>query len=139
MSQWSPHSTAFLDLTGSRDSLRPPNAPLEDLASAHIGIAPLPDNPFTRGKCGLKILQYMAAGLPVVASPVGVNADLVRDGVSGYTANDVDQWVDAILRLVADPDLRTRMGEEGRRTCLAEYTLERVFEKLSATLSDIHG
>ena len=105
------------------------------LASSHIGIAPLPDNAFTRGKCGLKILQYMAAGLPVVASPVGVNAELVRADVTGYTAQTDEEWAAAIQRLAADPDLRERQGEEGRRICLQHYTHERVFEQLQHALS----
>lgn len=106
------------------------------LASAHVGIAPLPDNPFTRGKCGLKILQYMAAGLPVIASPVGVNADLVQPEVNGYTVTDDDGWLAAIQKLAADAALRQRMGEQGREVCTAHYTLETVFEKMTASLSE---
>lgn len=109
------------------------------LASAHVGIAPLPDNPFTRGKCGLKILQYMAAGLPVIASPVGVNADLVEPEVTGYTAVDDDGWLAAIEKLAADGDERQRMGEEGRRRCIAHYTLDTVFKKMIDSLSETHA
>lgn len=105
------------------------------LAASHIGVAPLPDNAFTRGKCGLKILQYMAAGLPVVASPVGVNAELVRADVTGYTAHTDDEWVSAIQCLAADRSLRERQGEEGRRICLQHYTHERVFQQLQHALS----
>ena len=107
----------------------------EALASSHIGIAPLPDNAFTRGKCGLKILQYMAAGLPVVASPVGVNAELVKTDVTGYTARSDDEWVSAIQRLAVDRDLRERQGDNGRRICLQHYTHERVFQQLQHALS----
>jgi glycosyltransferase involved in cell wall biosynthesis len=106
------------------------------LASSHIGIAPLPDNEFTRGKCGLKILQYMAAGLPVVASPVGVNADLVQADVTGYTARTDDEWINAIERLASDPRLRERLGEEGRRICQQHYVHERVFQQLQHALSN---
>ena len=109
------------------------------LAASHIGIAPLPDNPFTRGKCGLKILQYMAAGLPVIASPVGINAELVHDGVSGYTAVGDDGWVAAIERLATDPPLRRRLGEQAREVCRRHYTVERVFERLNDSLSDTHA
>ena len=100
------------------------------LASSHIGIAPLPDNLFTRGKCGLKILQYMASGLPVIASPVGVNAELVQDDVTGYTAISDDQWVAAIQRLANDSELRRRMGEQGRHLCNKQYALSKVFHLL---------
>lgn len=106
------------------------------LATSHIGIAPLPDNPFTRGKCGLKILQYMAAGLPVIASPVGVNAEMVQDGINGYTAASDDEWVAAIERLAADPEMRRRYGERARRICREQFTMARVFDKLQQSLSD---
>lgn len=110
----------------------------EALASSHIGIAPLPDNTFTRGKCGLKILQYMAAGLPVIASPVGVNADLVRDDVTGYTAVEESDWIVAIQRLAADAGRRKCLGEEGRRICNEYFTFDRVFQRLIASLSNKH-
>ena len=84
-----------------------------DLITSDIGLAPLPDDRFTRGKCGFKILQYAAAGLPVVASPVGVNAEYVRDGVTGFHAINTSQWVDKISKLIENPELRKRMGQEG--------------------------
>lgn len=83
-----------------------------DLVTSDIGLAPLPDNRFTRGKCGFKILQYAAAGLPVVASPVGVNSNYVRDNVNGFIAADLREWVEKISRLIEDPQLRKRMGRE---------------------------
>ncbi len=104
------------------------------LASSHAGIAPLPDNPFTRGKCGLKILQYMAAGLPVIASPVGVNADLVRQNVTGYTASNDSEWLNAIQQLAADQDLCRRQGDTGRQIFLQQFTPETVFQQLQQTL-----
>ena len=82
-----------------------------DLIASDIGLAPLPDDSFTRGKCGFKILQYASAGLPVVASPVGVNADMVRDGVNGVLASNMQQWVDGITRLVEDSQLMKKMGQ----------------------------
>jgi glycosyltransferase involved in cell wall biosynthesis len=86
-----------------------------DLVECDIGLAPLPDNPFTRGKCGFKILQYTAAGLPSVVSPVGVNARLVRDGVNGYHAVTIKDWIEKISALVANEPLRTRMGSEAKQ------------------------
>jgi glycosyltransferase involved in cell wall biosynthesis len=86
-----------------------------DLMTADIGLAPLPDDPFTRGKCGFKILQYQAAGLCVVASPVGVNAQYVRDGVTGFLARDPAQWIERLGGLIANADLRTALGRAGRQ------------------------
>lgn len=86
-----------------------------DLLTCDIGLAPLPEDRFTRGKCGFKILQYYAAGLPVVASPVGVNADYVRAGVTGLLAQEPAQWVDRLSTLVQDPALRTAAGRAGAR------------------------
>jgi len=85
-----------------------------DLASSEIGLGPLPDNRFTRGKCGFKILQYQAAGLPVVASAVGVNSQLVRDTINGYHAQNITEWVDKISLLIENPDLRKQMGQAGK-------------------------
>ena len=86
-----------------------------ELLASDIGLAPLPDNTFTRGKCGFKILQYQAAGLPVVASPVGVNADYVAEGKTGFHAEDHKAWVNALDTLVRDAVLRKEMGLAGRR------------------------
>ena len=85
-----------------------------DLAESDIGLAPLPDNRFTRGKCGFKILQYAAAGLPVIASPVGVNAEYVSDGVTGLHAVSVVEWTEGISTMIKDSRLRRSMGLAGR-------------------------
>ena len=84
-----------------------------DLAACDIGLAPLPDNRFTRGKCGFKILQYQAASLPVVTSPVGVNAEYIQQDISGYVATDEADWAEKLSRLIRDKDLRKRMGGQG--------------------------
>lgn len=81
-----------------------------DLATSDIGLAPLPENRFTMGKCGFKILQYAAAGLPVIASPVGVNADYVRDHITGRLASGKEQWVDGVAELIESPKSRSEMG-----------------------------
>jgi len=86
----------------------------EDLATSHIGLAPLPDNRFTRGKCGFKILQYEAANLPVVTSPVGVNSEYVHNGVTGYHASNIRQWIDRVSELIDDIGLRKKMADAGR-------------------------
>ena len=94
------------------------------LRGLDIGIMPLPDEPWSRGKCGYKLIQYMASGLPVVASPVGVNSDLVRHGENGFLASTDREWEEALTRLIADPDLRRRMGDAGRRRVEAEFSLQ---------------
>jgi len=84
-----------------------------NLINSDIGLAPLPDDRFTRGKCGFKILQYAAAKLPVVASPVGVNAEYVCNGITGFHAINASQWIDKISELIENAELRKRMGQEG--------------------------
>jgi len=91
------------------------------LAESDVGIAPLPDTPFTRGKCGFKVLQYMAAGLPVVTSPVGVNAEYVRHGETGLWARGPEDWLGAVRQLAEDRALRERLGREGRRRAEREF------------------
>ena len=93
-----------------------------ELASSHIGIAPMPDNPWTRGKCALKILQYMAAGLPVVASPVGVNIDAVTDGETGYLVEGEKRWMTQLEKLLLDATLRERLGGMGRQRVTEDYS-----------------
>ncbi|MDX1375380.1 MAG: glycosyltransferase family 4 protein [Burkholderiales bacterium] len=107
------------------------------LASAHIGIAPLPDNDWTRGKCALKVLQYMAAGLPVVASPVGANLEAVEAGVTGLLADTPDEWVASIVRLAAEPALRAAMGAAGRARVAERYAEDRTFACMHAVLESL--
>lgn len=88
---------------------------IKDLATSDIGLAPLPDNRFTKGKCGFKILQYSAASLPVIASPVGVNVDYVQEGINGFLANDCSDWIEKISRLLEESELRKKMGLAGSK------------------------
>ena len=88
-----------------------------------IGIMPLADSPFERGKSGYKLIQYMACGLPVVASPVGVNRTIVADGVNGFLATSEAEWRQSLTRLIFDRELRCRMGAEGRQRVETSYSL----------------
>lgn len=100
-----------------------------------VGIMPLLDGPWERGKCGYKLIQYMAAGIPVVASPVGVNTVLVREGENGFLAAEPGQWAAALARLASNPSLRARMGAAGRRLVEDRYSLQAVAPHLADTLS----
>lgn len=93
-----------------------------EIATADVGIAWVPDDPWSRGKCGLKILQYQAAGLPVVANPVGVQAQMVHPG-TGFLAVTTEQWVESIRTLAANPRLRAELGQAGRQQVEARYSL----------------
>lgn len=93
-----------------------------DLRRCDVGIMPLPDEPWARGKCGLKLIQYMACGLPVVASPVGVNTDIV-DGTNGFLARNLAQWIASLQRLQRSPELCRTMGAAGRSRVEACYSL----------------
>lgn len=92
------------------------------LARFDIGLMPLPDDPWTRGKGGYKILQYMAVGAATVCSPVGVNADMVIDGATGFHADDEEVWYERLKRLVDDVELRHRMGKEARHRAETTYS-----------------
>ena len=106
---------------------------IRDLSGGDIALAPLPDDRFTRRKCGFKILQYAAVGLSVVASPVGVNAEYVQDGVTGFQAGDVSVWVDKTAHLIEDKELRRRMGQAAT-TWVRQFDAACIGRRLVATL-----
>ncbi len=95
-----------------------------DLASGHVGVMPLPDDEITRGKCGCKALQYMAIGRPAVVTPVGINSEIVQNGVNGLWATDQGEWEAQLTRLADDARLRADLGRAGRDTVLNGYTAE---------------
>ena len=96
---------------------------IAEVQKMDIGIMPVWDGPFQRGKCGYKLVQYMACALPVVASPVGVNRDMVVDGENGFLANSVDEWREILTRLILEPELRARLGKAGRIRAEQHYSL----------------
>jgi len=112
---------------------------VEKVQQFDIGIMPLPDKPFERGKCGYKLIQYMACGKPVVASPVGANAEIVRDGVDGFLANTDRDWVEALICLIDDLPLRERMGGAGRKRVEAQYSLHVAGAKMLNLLRELVG
>lgn len=106
-----------------------------DLATSDIGLAPLPDNRFTRGKCSFKVLEYAAAGLPVVASPVGTNSDYVRNNITGFFARDNEEWIDRITRLINQPQLRKQMGQAGVEQA-ENFNIDIIGKKLSNLITE---
>jgi glycosyltransferase involved in cell wall biosynthesis len=102
---------------------------VKDIQSFDIGVMPLCDDAWTRGKSGFKLLQYMVAGIPVVASRVGVNCEIVQDGQNGFLATDEDEWMKKLSLLMENPGLRKRFGMEGRKTVIQRYSVECNFEK----------
>lgn len=97
---------------------------IADIQAMDIGIMPLPDEPWARGKCGYKLIQYMACGLPTVASPVGVNADIVINGETGFLAASDVEWIGAIERLLLNAEMRRLMGIRGRQRIEEHYSLQ---------------
>lgn len=95
-----------------------------ELQAMDIGLMPVPDQPWARGKCGYKLIQYMACGAPGIAAPVGVNSVIVDHGVDGFLARTPAEWVEALALLARDPDLRAQMGEKGRAKVVARYSLQ---------------
>ncbi len=96
----------------------------QSLLRGDIGIAPTPDDPWTRGKCGFKILQYMACGLPTLASPIGANCEILREGIDGFLPASPAQWLTRLQTLCGDPALRQRQGQAARRRVAESYSLE---------------
>ena len=102
----------------------------EALTRFDVGIMPLPNTPWERGKCGFKIIQYMAAGLPVIASPVGVNSEIVEHGVNGFLARDTNEWIKYFEILKDDPDFGRKMGARGRKKVEENYSLDVIAPRL---------
>ena len=98
---------------------------VELISECHVGIMPLADSPWEKGKCGLKIIQYMACGLPVVASPVGVNNEIIDDGINGYTASSIKEWTDKLIFLYDNQDLLYSLGRNGREKVKSQYSLQK--------------
>lgn len=110
---------------------------VRDMLSFDVGVMPLADDPWARGKCGFKLIQYMGCALPVVASPVGANAQIVEHGRTGFHATTPEQWAEALRALAADPSLRNRMGTAGFERVRAHYSLESAAPRVVAILRDL--
>ncbi|MRR54709.1 MAG: glycosyltransferase [Deltaproteobacteria bacterium] len=130
-----------LNLPGVPLEVRPwsEESEVSDIRSFDVGIMPLPDNPWERGKCGFKLIQCMACGLPVVASPVGVNRRIVEHGVNGFLASTAEEWTAALTELRDNEELRIVMGKSARRKVEKEYSLQEASPRLLALLRSVAG
>lgn len=108
-----------------------------NLLQMDIGLAPLKDDPWSQGKCGLKVLQYFAAARPVVASPVGVQKDMVQDGRNGFLARGEEEWAEKVTRLMEDEELRFSMGREARLTVERDFSLGMAAPRLRNFLLEV--
>ena len=108
----------------------------DDLRLIDVGLMPLPDDEWSRGKCGMKALQYMALGIPPVVSPVGANATIVADGVNGFHARTEAEWVERLATLIEHPALRARLGAAARRTVEDSYSARVHAPRMGAVLRE---
>jgi len=132
---------AKVSLIGAGDAIKWENAnvqvlpwreedEIQNIQQFDVGIMPLVDEPFERGKCGYKLIQYMACGLPVVASPVGVNRQIVENGITGFLAESEQDWQKALMFLRENPEKRREMGLAGRAKMEHRYSLKATTPKL---------
>ena len=112
------------DLPNSRVIPFSLQAEVEELGKVDIGIMPMPDTPWTRGKCAFKAIQYMARGIPAVVSPVGMSADVIQHGANGFWARDEQEWFDRLDQLIRDENLRRHFSVAGRQTVEQRYSLQ---------------
>jgi glycosyltransferase involved in cell wall biosynthesis len=110
-----------------------------DIQSFDVGIMPLPNEPWALGKCGYKLVQYMACALPVVASPIGVNKEMVRNGWNGFLAEGKEEWVQALNILYGNPNQREEMGKAGRALVEEKFCLQVTAPRLRSLLTSAAG
>ena len=110
-----------------------------DLKTFDIGIMPMEDNAWTRGKCGFKAILYMSMGVPPVCSPVGVNKEIVKDGVNGFLAANEDEWIGKISKLIEDKELRVKMGLSARKTVEEKYSVKANAPVFLSIIKQVYG
>lgn len=138
---------AEIVVVGARDSMLDALEPVyrdwseeseaASISDFSVGIMPLPDTPWERGKCGYKLLQYMATGKPVVASPVGVNREIVIPGANGFLPPDPEDWYDAFAKLKDAPNLAAKMGKAGREQIEKTYNTHIAGKRIVRILNDL--
>lgn len=133
-----PNRLEDLDLSGVDVEFRrwSPATEVADIREMDVGLMPLPaDEPWMRFKCGLKLIQYLAVGTPGIASPIGVNAEILAGNKVGFAAPNETQWVDALGNLLGDAELRQAMGERGRKLVREHYSIEANTARFAAVLT----
>lgn len=108
-----------------------PEGEIDEISQIDIGIMPTPDDDWSRGKCALKALQYMALGIPAVCSDVGANREVVRNGENGFLAKSPEQWLKSLKKLIDDEALRKKLGNEARKTVVENYSMEKCAENFA--------
>jgi len=111
----------------------------KELQQFDVGIMPLKDTEWNQAKCGFKLIQYAAVGAPAVASPVGVNSEIVQEGRTGYLAVSTDEWCGGLQRLIGDPISRAEMGRAGRAWIEQRYSIAAVLPTLCNVLEQAAG
>ena len=127
------------EIPGVEVECRPWSAASEvrDLWDMDLGIMPLPDEPWARGKCGMKAIQYMGIGIPAVVSPVGANREIVQDGVTGFHAATGAEWVEKLDLLLTDAPLRQRLGAAARDKVRSLYSAEAQAPRVAEILRQV--
>jgi glycosyltransferase involved in cell wall biosynthesis len=111
----------------------------EELSKVDIGIMPLPDDEWARGKCALKLLQYMALEIPAIGSNVGANKEVIKSGKNGFLASSEKEWETYLEKLIKDKKLRMKLGKVGRKTVEERYSLEKNAKKLAEIIRSLEG
>ena len=112
------------------------NTEVEDIKSFDVGIMPLDSTPWEEGKCGIKLIQYMACGLPVVGTPIGVNQEIIAHGINGFQANNLDEWTEYLSKFASNPQLCAEMGAKGRSMVESKYCLQVTAPRMAQLLRE---
>ena len=121
-----PYKLPELDIEATKWTLQ---NEIEDLSEFDIGIMPLPDDEWAKGKCGFKGLQYMSLEIPTIMSPVGVNTEIIQNGQNGFLASNEKEWIETLSSLVENPELRKQIGSAGRKTIEQKYSVNSYKDK----------